>query len=79
MKINPVNRAMGRGKMMDLNRNKAPASNKSVNSIDKVILSSSSEKVITYNKQAVRTEQNTLAALKKESERAYESLRRIVT
>ncbi|NMB36068.1 MAG: hypothetical protein GX989_07290 [Firmicutes bacterium] len=82
MKINPVstvNTAIGAGKASDSNREKTPLNNKAENAVDKFVPSEDKfKKVVTYNKKAVKTDDSFMAALQEESEKAYESLKRII-
>ncbi len=79
MKINPLSRPAGYGQVTDLNSKKVAPQSKVKNTQDKFVPSSKdSQKVITYNKKAVKTDKATVASLKRESEKAYESLKRII-
>ena len=82
MKINPTNTAAGFGKITGLNIKKPSAGNKAEKAVDQFISGNSRhEKVLTYNKHAVRAvkaDSTTIARLQKESEEAYAPLKQIV-
>ncbi len=79
MKINPINTMAGLGKTRGLNAKNAPLKNRTEIAADKFIFSNNNDKNITYTKGAVKTNETMIASLKEESEKAYASLRRLVT
>ncbi|NLJ55591.1 MAG: hypothetical protein GX334_00920 [Firmicutes bacterium] len=83
MKINPVNPATTLvGKTESLNSKKispATKTEKAAETEQFIAGNTRPEKVITYHKQTAQADRSTIARLQAESEKAFASLRRIVT
>lgn len=81
MKINPANRGMGFEKIISAEGQKTAPKNRTDNTVEQFVPSNAADNdiEITYTKQTIGgVEQTSIAALKEESEKAYESLRRLV-
>jgi hypothetical protein len=81
VKINPANRGMGFEKITSAEGQKTASKSRTDNTVEQFVPSNAADNdiEITYTKQTIGgVEQTSIAALKEESEKAYESLRRLV-
>jgi len=79
MRIHPLQPVTGCGKTPEINNKEGAAPPKAgINNRTDVYEPSSKEKVATYDKSLKKTDHTSIARLKEDSEKAYESLRRIV-